>query len=72
MRASIFASDPRKDTDAMSDRPSILTRDLAALSESERDKRLKRRQSPYQTLQSLVADLVAARTAVCMSVVSRL
>ena len=56
----------------MSDRPSILTRDLAALSESERDKRLKRRQSPYQTLQSLVADLVAARTAVCMSVVSRL
>jgi len=51
----------------MSDRPSILTRNLAALAESRSKNRRPRSLSADRTLQALVADLVAARTAVCMT-----
>ena len=67
MAVSLFANDARNDTGAMSDRPSILTRNLAALAESRSKNRRPRSLSADRTLQALVADLVAARTAVCMT-----
>jgi predicted transcriptional regulator len=51
----------------MHDRPSILTRNLAALAESRPKSRRTRLLSADRTLQALVAELVAARTAVCMT-----
>jgi hypothetical protein len=51
----------------MHDRPSILTRNLAGLAESRPKNRRTRSLFADRTLQALVADLVAARTAVCMT-----
>ena len=67
MGVSFYANDRKNDGDAMSDRPSILTRNLAALAESRPRNRRTRSLSADRTLQTLVADLVAARTAVCMT-----
>jgi ribosome-binding protein aMBF1 (putative translation factor) len=62
-----FANDWESDTAAMNDRPSILSRNLAALTESGRRNPRARSLSVDRTLQTLVADLVAARTAACMT-----
>ena len=64
---SIFANHWGMDTAAMYDRASILTRNLAALAESRRQNRRPSPLSADRTLQALVADLMAARTAVCMT-----
>ena len=64
---SFFANDCRNETAAMSDRASILTRNLAALAESRPKSRRTRSLSADRTLQALLANLVAARTAVCMT-----
>ena len=63
--ASIFANYPEK-TLGMQDRSQLLARNLAALSQCSRTTRARAR-VPDRTLQVLVADLVAARTAAGMT-----
>ena len=51
----------------MHDRARVLASNLVSLAEVGRDRRRRRALSADRTLQTLVADLVAARTAVCMT-----
>ena len=51
----------------MNDRARVLASTLVSLAEVRRDRRRRRALSVDRTLQTLVADLVAARTAVCMT-----
>ena len=58
---------PGKAYPALVDRSSVLAMNLASLAEAKRANRRSRTLAADRTLQTLVADFLAARTAVCMT-----
>ncbi|MEP7275827.1 MAG: helix-turn-helix transcriptional regulator [Betaproteobacteria bacterium] len=64
---SIFANHPDKRYVTVEDRSRILAQNLTSLAEATREDRRSRTLAADRTLQALVADLVAARAAVCMT-----